>query len=169
MEKDCSVRRPLVRPLLPWSLLFGHFVRQHAICAQKVKFQVPTDLNSCIFSTGIILTSKQKWDFCVKSCNLVSWRIIIFASVQWLVCRAPGVVQLRFDGSEIVTMLNEFNQCLERKTNLICRCSCLRPQINIPSGKKSERKACVIMHVTCSSCRVMFGLLKPTAWIFWLC
>ena len=43
-----------------------------------------------IFSTGIILTSKQKWDFCVKSCNLVSWRIIIFASVRMCVVHHPG-------------------------------------------------------------------------------
>ena len=54
------------------------------MCKKKV-FKAPTDLNSCIFSVGIILTSKPKWDFCVKSYSLVSWRIIHFCAN---VCRA---------------------------------------------------------------------------------
>ena len=39
---------------------------------KKKTFQAPTDLNSCVFSIGIILTSKPKWNFCVMSYSLVS-------------------------------------------------------------------------------------------------
>ena len=55
---------PLVRPIWP-------LVTRHANCAQKETFQVPTDLSSCIFSIGIILTSKPKCDFSVKSVYVV--------------------------------------------------------------------------------------------------
>ena len=78
--------RPLVRPVVPWSGHFGYFVSRHANCQwtvpKKKRSWVPTDLNSCAFSIGIILTSKAKWDFCVNSYSLVSRRIIIFASVR---------------------------------------------------------------------------------------
>ena len=149
--------RHLVRPVVPWSGHFGYFVSRHANCQwtvpKKKRSWVPTDLNSCAFSIGIILTSKAKWDFCVNSYSLVSRRIIIFASVR----RCERVSQLRWDGSEIATILNEFNQSLERKKNLVCRrllmssrktsqqeIFCLR---RAATAKKSDRKACVIMHV----------------------
>ena len=42
-----------VWPLLP-------LVIRHANCARKETFQALTDVNSCIFFIGIILTSKPK-------------------------------------------------------------------------------------------------------------
>ena len=51
IQKNLCVWRPLVQPKVPWSRTF----------------QAQTDLNSSIFSIGIILTSKPKQDFCVKS------------------------------------------------------------------------------------------------------
>ena len=83
----------------------------------------------------------------------------------------------RCDGSEIATKLNEFNQSLERKKNLVCRrlfmssrktsqqeIFCLR---RVATAKKSDRKACVIMHVQSGrSSNLMFCLLKPIARIF---
>ena len=77
IENDRSVWRPLVRPVVPWSSHFGPASKVR----KKETFQAPTDLNSCIFSVGIILSSKPKWDFRVKSYSLVSWRIIHFCSI----------------------------------------------------------------------------------------
>ena len=73
IENDRSVWMPLVRSVVAWSRHFGYFVSRHTNCAQKEMFQAPTDLNSCIFSICVILTSKPKWNFCLKSCSLVSW------------------------------------------------------------------------------------------------
>ena len=82
----------LVLPL--WLL-----VSRHANCAQNKRFQAQTDLKSCIFSIGIILTPNPKWNFCVKSYSLVScaWRFYSFVSVR------KCVMQLRCNGSEIAT------------------------------------------------------------------
>ena len=84
----------------PWSGHFNHIVSPHANCAQKESFQAPTDLNSCIFSVGVILTSKPKWDFCVKSYSLqlVSWRITNIVSVR--MCVMQLLMQLRCNGTE---------------------------------------------------------------------
>ena len=79
-------------------------------------------------------------------------------------------VQLRCHSREIVTILNEFNQSLERKKSLPWLVYVLKK--NFPLGqeilclfnscaakaKKSDRKAC-------SACRVMFCLLKPIAYL----
>ena len=80
-ENDRSVWSLLVLPVVPWFL--WPLVSRHANWQQKETFQTPTDLNSCLFSKGIIITSKPKWDFCIKSYSLVSCRIInSFASVR---------------------------------------------------------------------------------------
>ena len=44
---------------------------------------------------------ETKWDFCVKSFSLISWRIIIFASLG-----LKYVMQLGWDGSKIATSLH---------------------------------------------------------------
>ena len=89
---------------------------------------------------------------------------IIFNSMR--IC----VVQLRCHRSEIVTILNEFNQSLERKKSLSWLVYVLKK--NFPPGqeilclfnscaataKKSDRKAC-------SACRVMFCLLNFIAYL----
>ena len=105
IENDRSVWRHLVRPMVPWSGHFGHFVSRHQKCARR---NVPSTIWSKFryIATGIILTSKPKWNFCLMSYGLASWRIP--CSYRW-------------DGSEIATVLNEFNQSSERKQNLICR------------------------------------------------
>ena len=109
IENDRSVWRHLVRPMVPWS---GHFdfVSRHQKCARR---NVPSTIWSkfLYIATGIILTSKPKWNFCLMSYGLASWRIPC-KCVLW---------SYRCDGSEIATVLNEFNQSLERKQNLICR------------------------------------------------
>ena len=60
-------------------------------------------------------------------------------------------MQFRCDGSEIATILNEFNRSLQGKKTLISRRLSKKP---VPirkscgaTAKKSDRKACVIMHV----------------------
>ena len=71
----------------------------------------------------------------------------------------------------VATIVNEFNQSLERKKNLICRrlfmSSRKTSQQEIlrlsraATAKKSDRKACVIMHVqSVRSSNLMFCLLK---------
>ena len=78
------------------------------------------------------------------------------------------VVQLRCHGSEITTILNEFNQSLEGKKNLIV-VAC--EEKNFPPGNflqqrqrnPTEKRT---SSCTCSPYRVMFFLLKPIAWIF---
>ena len=140
-------------------------VSPYANCAQKEMFQAPADVNSCKFSIGIVLTAKPKWDFCVKSFSLVSWRINSFTSAR------KCVVWWQCDGSEIATILNEFNQSLEGKGNLI---SCLLSKNTFPPGNflqqrqrnPTEKRA---SSCTSSPCRVMFCLLKPISSIFWLC
>ena len=110
IENDRSVWRHLVRPMVPWSGHFGHFVSRHQKCARR---NVPSTIWSkfLYIATGIILTSKPKWNFCLMSYGLASWRI----PCKCVLC------SYRCDGSEIATVLNEFNQSLERKQNLICR------------------------------------------------
>ena len=50
------------------------------------------------------------------------------------------VVQLRREGSEIATILNEFNQSLERKKTLNCR-RLLTASKKLGTAKKSDRTA----------------------------
>ena len=67
------------------------------------------------------------------------------------------MMQLRFDGIEIAFTLNEFNQSLERKKNLICRrlftASKNTSHLKIlclsraATARKSDLKVCAIMHV----------------------
>ena len=59
------------------------------------------------------LNFQTKWDFCVTSYSLVSWRINSFASVR------KCVVQLRCNA----TILNEFSQSLEgKKISFVIAC-----------------------------------------------
>ena len=53
-------------------------------------------------------------------------------------------MQLRCDGSEIATILNEFNQSLEGKKNLICRRLSKKPsnqEISCSNGKEIRPKS----------------------------
>ena len=127
IENDRSVWSTKVLPVVPWFL--WPLVSRHANCQQKETFQAPTDLNSCLFSKGIILTSKPKWDFCVKSYSLVSFRIInSFASVRKCVVQLITMqrqrnrhyfkwIQSKFRGNE------KFNLSLVKK-NFLQEISC---------------------------------------------
>ena len=146
--------------MVPWFL--WPLVSRHANCEQKETFQAPTDLNSCLFSKGIIITSKPKWDFCVKGYSLVSCRIInSFASVRKCVEQLITMqrqrnrhyfkwIQSKFRGKE------KFNLSLVKK--------------KLPSRNFVQEQQRNLIEKRASSCtwspfRVMFCFLKPTAWI----
>ena len=106
---------------------------------------------------------ETKMRFCVKSYSLVSWRNF-FASVR--MC----FVELLCDGSEIATILNQFNQSLERRINwssLVYVHKKNFPSRNVMSWSWSDGKRNPTeKRVSPCSCRVMFCLLKPITWIF---
>ena len=62
-------------------------------------------------------------------------------------------------GSEIVPFFNKFNQSLEGKKNLICRRLSKKElpirRFRAATVKKSDRKACVIMHVQAAQSNVL--------------
>ena len=156
----------------------GSLVRPFCKSAYKLyakrMFQAESNLNSCIFSIGFILTSRPKWDFCVKSksWSYEDWGYFFFRFFVD-VCRAVTIRRQRnrhdyfkwiqsslerkkkIDLSSLVYGLKRtFHQeilCLSRAA----------------TARKSDQKACAIMHV--QSFRVIFCLLKTIALIFWLC
>ena len=153
IENDRSIWRPLVRPawFLGPATLVTLYTGMQTVCKN-----VPSTIWSKLLYISYDVsfkTFKPKWDFCVKSYSLVSWRIIIFASE-----RMTMPCSYRCDGSEISTILNESNQRSERKKNF-CRTFSRKTSyqeilcFKVPgisraaTTKKSDRKACVTMHV----------------------
>ena len=159
----------LVRPLWP---LCKPACKLSVNCAPKKTFL------STNWSKFLCIFYRHHFNF--ESQNEIS----VLTAVVWsheellflLLCEI--VSQLRWDGSEIATILNEFNQSLERKKKLVCRrlfmssrktsqqeIFCLR---RAATAKKSDRKACVIMHVQSGrSSNLMFSLLKPLLEFFY--
>ena len=109
--------------MVPSSGHFGH-LKAGMQTVGKETFQVPADLNSCIFSVSIILTSKPKRVFCGKS--------YLFSLMKnySLLCERVSC-SYDADGREIATILNEFHQSLQREKTFSL---ILRPQKNFPSG-----------------------------------
>ena len=106
---------------------FGHLYPGMQTVSKKKRSK--HQLISCLFSKGIIITSKPKWDFCVKSYSLVSCRIInSFASVRKCVVQLITMqrqrnrhyfkwIQSKFRGKE------NFNLSLVKK-NFLQEISC---------------------------------------------
>ena len=136
----------LLNLLLFWTFSLPsrrRIVKSSLACKLCAKRNVPsTNWSKFLY----IFKLRNKHEISVyKSNSLVSWRINSFASVR------KCVVQLRCDGSEITTISNEFNQSLEGKKNLICRRLSRKKlptrKFRGATAKKSDRKACVIMHM----------------------
>ena len=81
----------------------------------KRTFQVQTDLNSSIFSIGIILTSKPKQDFCVKS---KSWSYEDGGCFFCFWANVRCAVKMRRQRNH--HYLKWIQSSLEGKKNLIC-------------------------------------------------
>ena len=127
-----------------WSGHFGHFLSRHAKCTQKETFQAPTDINSCVFSIGIILTLKPKWNFCVMSYSSVSLGLMknCYFCFCANVCRAVTTRRQRNRRDNVKWTQSKFR---EKETfKLSSLVNGLKKQLG--TAEKSDRKACVIMY-----------------------